>query len=180
MAQAFLFKITVHCGCYLTEVINFSQNVGATERFVMLQWIATERMTGVQISVGHFPRSSSRSGSEWLGLHQVSFYPWCSVCTQSPPSMVLGLHPVSSYPRLSECKLRVDVWTHVFLTSALVEGEWWDSRPGRFTPGERIPFTDWVGGCVSPRAGLDDLEKWKFLPPPWLGLLPLVPPARRQ
>jgi hypothetical protein len=34
----------------------------------------------------------------------------------------------------------VDVYIHVFLTSALVEGEWLDSRPGRFTPGERAPL----------------------------------------
>jgi hypothetical protein len=30
----------------------------------------------------------------------------------------------------------VDVYIHVFLTSAIVGGEWSDSRPGRFTPGE--------------------------------------------
>jgi hypothetical protein len=47
----------------------------------------------------------------------------------------------------------------VFLTSALVGGEWLASRPGRFTPGERAPGTHWIGGCVDPRAGLDDLEK---------------------
>jgi hypothetical protein len=41
------------------------------------------------------------------------------------------------------------------LTSALAGGEWSDSRPCRFTPGE---------GWVDPRAGLDDMEKWKFLP----------------
>jgi hypothetical protein len=32
-----------------------------------------------------------------------------------------------------------DVWIHVFLTSALVGGEWSASRPGRFTPWERAP-----------------------------------------
>jgi hypothetical protein len=31
----------------------------------------------------------------------------------------------------------VDVYTHVFLTSALVGGEWLASRLGRFTPVER-------------------------------------------
>jgi hypothetical protein len=33
----------------------------------------------------------------------------------------------------------VDVLTHVFLASALVGGERSASRPGRFTPGERVP-----------------------------------------
>jgi hypothetical protein len=43
----------------------------------------------------------------------------------------------------------------LFLTSALDEGEWFASRPCRFTPGERAPGTHWIGGCVGPRAGLD-------------------------
>jgi hypothetical protein len=34
---------------------------------------------------------------------------------------------------------RVDVEIHIFLTSALAGGEWSASRPGRFTPGERVP-----------------------------------------
>jgi hypothetical protein len=40
----------------------------------------------------------------------------------------------------------VDVLIHIFLTSALVVGEWSASRPGRFTPGERDPGTHWIGG----------------------------------
>jgi hypothetical protein len=71
----------------------------------------------------------------------------------------------------------VDVWTHVFLTSALAGGEWSASRPGRFTPGERAPGTHWIGGWVAPRAGLDDMEKWKFLTPPGLELPPLGRPG---
>jgi hypothetical protein len=43
----------------------------------------------------------------------------------------------------------VDVVIHVFLTSALV-GEWSASRPGRFTTG-----TDYIGGWVGGKAGLD-------------------------
>jgi hypothetical protein len=35
----------------------------------------------------------------------------------------------------------VDVYIHVFLTSALVGGEWSASRHGRFTSGERTPGT---------------------------------------
>jgi hypothetical protein len=53
----------------------------------------------------------------------------------------------------------VDIWTHVFLTSALVGGEWSASRPARFTPGERSSGTHWIGGSVDPRAGLNDMEK---------------------
>jgi hypothetical protein len=57
----------------------------------------------------------------------------------------------------------VDVQIHIFLISALVGVEWSASRPCRFTPGERTPGTHWIGGWVDHRAGLDDLEKWKFL-----------------
>jgi hypothetical protein len=52
----------------------------------------------------------------------------------------------------------VDVLTHIFLTSALVGGEWSASRPDRFTPGERAPGTHWIGSWVGPRAGLDEME----------------------
>jgi hypothetical protein len=60
----------------------------------------------------------------------------------------------------------VDVYTHVFLTSALVGGEWSAARPGRFIPGERAPVTHRLRGWVGLTADLDDMEKWKFLPPP--------------
>jgi hypothetical protein len=48
----------------------------------------------------------------------------------------------------------VDVYTHIFLTSALDGGEWLASSPGRSTPS-----THW---WVDPRAGLDDVEKKNF------------------
>jgi hypothetical protein len=38
----------------------------------------------------------------------------------------------------------VDVQIHIFLTSALAGGEWSASRPGRFTPGERVPGIHWI------------------------------------
>jgi hypothetical protein len=57
----------------------------------------------------------------------------------------------------------VDVSIHIFLTLALAGGEWLASRPGRFTPREKGLGTLWIGGWVDPRAGLDDLEKRKFL-----------------
>jgi hypothetical protein len=52
----------------------------------------------------------------------------------------------------------VGVQNHVFLTLALVGGEWSDSRPVCFTPGERAPGTHWIGGKVGHEAGLEDME----------------------
>jgi len=47
-----------------------------------------------------------------------------------------------------------------FLTSALDGGEWSASSPGHFIPGERTPgSTQWIGGWVGPRAGLDTVTK---------------------
>jgi hypothetical protein len=39
--------------------------------------------------------------------------------------------------------------------------------------GERAPGTHWIGGWVGPRAGLDDVEKRKFLTLPRLEIRPL-------
>jgi hypothetical protein len=57
-------------------------------------------------------------------------------------------------------------WTQgsaFYLTSVLVGGESSALCPGRFTPGEKAHDTHWIGGWVGPRAGLDDVEKRKFL-----------------
>jgi hypothetical protein len=72
----------------------------------------------------------------------------------------------------------VDVWILIFLTSALVAGEWSTSRPGHFTLGERAPGTHWIGCWVDLREGQDYLEKRKFLTLPGLELRPLDRPAR--
>jgi hypothetical protein len=64
--------------------------------------------------------------------------------------------------------------------SALTGGEWSASRSGRFTAEERAPSTHWIGGWVDPKAGLDDVEKGKFLTSPGLELRPLVRPARSR
>jgi hypothetical protein len=45
-------------------------------------------------------------------------------------------------------------------------------------PRENAPGTDWLGGWVDPRTGLDDAEKRKFLTLPVLELRPLGHPAR--
>jgi hypothetical protein len=61
--------------------------------------------------------------------------------------------------------VEVDVQMHIFLTSALVGGEGSASRPGRFTPGRH-----WIEGWVGPTAGLDNVEKIRFLTLPGLKL----------
>jgi hypothetical protein len=66
----------------------------------------------------------------------------------------------------------VNVYIHIFLTSALVGGEWPASRPGRLTARERAPRTHWIGGWVDPSVGLDYVEKRKFLTLPGLELRP--------
>jgi hypothetical protein len=71
----------------------------------------------------------------------------------------------------------VDLYIHIFLTSALVGNELSASRPSRFTPEERAPSTHWIGGLVDPRAGLDDVEKRKFLTLLGLELRPLGGPV---
>jgi hypothetical protein len=58
----------------------------------------------------------------------------------------------------------VDVYIHIFLTSALVGSEWSASRPYRFIPGERTHGTHWIGEGVGLRTDLDDVERKKILP----------------
>jgi hypothetical protein len=72
-----------------------------------------------------------------------------------------------------------DVYIHVFLTSALVGGEWSASRTSRFTPGES-PGIHWIRGWVGLRADLDDVEKRKFLTLLGLEFRPLCRPGRSQ
>jgi hypothetical protein len=74
----------------------------------------------------------------------------------------------------------VDVYIYVFLTSALVGGEWSASRPNRFTPGEKAPDTLWIAGWMDPRTSLGDMEKRKFLILPGHELRPIGCPTRSQ
>jgi len=53
----------------------------------------------------------------------------------------------------------VELELDVFLTQARDGGELSASRPGRFTSGERASDTYWIGGWVSPRAGLDAVTR---------------------
>jgi hypothetical protein len=57
----------------------------------------------------------------------------------------------------------MDAEIHIFLTLALVGGEWWASHPSHVNPGERAPSTHLIGGWVGRRADLDDVERRKFL-----------------
>jgi hypothetical protein len=52
--------------------------------------------------------------------------------------------------------------------------------PWPLYPQERASGTHYIGGWVDPRAGLDDMEKRKFLTLPGLELRPLGYPARTQ
>jgi hypothetical protein len=52
--------------------------------------------------------------------------------------------------------------------------------PRALYPRERAPGTPCIGGWVDPRAGLDDMEEWKFLTLPGLEPRPLSRPARSQ
>jgi hypothetical protein len=57
--------------------------------------------------------------------------------------------------------LAVDVWIHVFSTSAPVGREWSVSRPGRFNPVLKAssPRIHRIRGWVGPRAGMDYMDK---------------------
>jgi hypothetical protein len=90
------------------------------------------------------------------------------------------MHTFTCLNCICSWKRGVDVWIHVFLTPALVEGEWSASRPGRFTPGQRAPGTHWVGIWVGPRAVLGDVEERKFLTLLGVELRPVGRPARSQ
>jgi hypothetical protein len=74
----------------------------------------------------------------------------------------------------------MDVWIHVFLTSALVGGEWSVLCPGCYTPEETAPGTHWIGSWEDPMAGLEEVKKRKFLTLPGLELRPFVRPAPNQ
>jgi hypothetical protein len=74
----------------------------------------------------------------------------------------------------------VYVQIHIFFTSALVGGEWQLHAPAALHPEKepRVPIV--IGGWVGPRAGLDDVEKRKFLNVLGVDLRPLGHPARSQ
>jgi hypothetical protein len=74
----------------------------------------------------------------------------------------------------------VEVYLHVFLTAALAGGDLPASRSDRLSHGKRAPCTQWIGGWVGPRTGLDDMEKRKILPLPGLKFRSLGRPVSIQ
>jgi hypothetical protein len=56
----------------------------------------------------------------------------------------------------------VGVWLHKFLTTVLNGGERSGSRLDRFTARRIASGTNWVGGCMLPRVGLDVLQKGRI------------------
>jgi hypothetical protein len=60
--------------------------------------------------------------------------------------------------------VRVDVWIHAFLTSALVAGDWSDSSLCSFAPVEIAAGTHTTEGWVDLRTGVRDVEKRKMSP----------------
>jgi hypothetical protein len=71
------------------------------------------------------------------------------------------------------------VLIHILLILAVAAGEWSASHPGRFTPGTHWTG-HWTGGWVDPRAGLENMEKRKFLPLPGLEFRPFGRPPRSR
>jgi hypothetical protein len=67
-----------------------------------------------------------------------------------------------------------------FLKSALVGGKWSASGTCLSYPGERAPSIHGIGDWVEPIAGLDDVEKIKFLTLPELKLRLFGRPIRSQ
>jgi hypothetical protein len=65
------------------------------------------------------------------------------------------------------------MYTSRFLDLGTVGGKWLALLSGRFTLGEKVPGTHWIGGWVGPRIGLDDVQKGKFFTLPELELRPL-------
>jgi hypothetical protein len=83
------------------------------------------------------------------------------------------------YYAIKTCR-GVDCADPRFLNLGTSWDEWSASLPCHFTPGERAPGTHWIGGWVDLRAGLDNMEKWKFLALPGLEPQPLGRPAHNQ
>jgi hypothetical protein len=95
--------------------------------------------------------------NNFLSLFEVSLQFYLLGMTSKYLSVKLSLcltkhHAVKTY-------WGVEVQRHTFLTAALEGDEWSDSRPGRFTPGERVPSSHWIGSWGGTRAGLDGVVK---------------------
>jgi hypothetical protein len=74
----------------------------------------------------------------------------------------------------------VDVLIHVFLTLAVLEVSGQLHALAALPREERAHCTHWIGGLVGPRAGTDDVKKYKFFTLQEIELRPLDRPARGQ
>jgi len=58
-----------------------------------------------------------------------------------------------------KAQMGVEIYLHVFINLALVEGEWSDSRPGRSPKWNESNNALWVGGCLDPRGSMNTFGK---------------------
>jgi hypothetical protein len=65
---------------------------------------------------------------------------------------------------LEDIKGRMDVYSHVFLISALAGGEYSTSNPSWFNPQGKSPNIQWTGEWLHSRISLDDVERRKIFP----------------
>jgi hypothetical protein len=66
----------------------------------------------------------------------------------------------------------VKVYLHAFLSSALDGGELSVWRIDRFTPGERTPGVNWIGGLVDPDTVWMLSKRNEYLAEPEISVLP--------
>jgi hypothetical protein len=71
----------------------------------------------------------------------------------------------------------MNVYIHISLTLTIPGGDWSDKHHGCFTTRESAPGTHWIGGWVSPRIGVEDMEKRKCLVLSGLKLQPVIQPV---
>jgi hypothetical protein len=72
----------------------------------------------------------------------------------------------------------VEVRAPPFLTPELDGGEWSATRPCRFRPGEMVPVTLCIRGCLSPSTGMDSLERRNLDPAG--NITPTIHPVARR
>jgi hypothetical protein len=139
-------------------------------------YIFEHRTWRIQIGIRNF--STSTSDGNHVSCFAAEQGNWTHIeLLELRVKVKLSLCLTNYYP-LKACG-GVDVEIHIFLTSVLV-GEWSASRPCCFTRREITPGNHWIGGWVDPKAGLDDVEKRKFLTLPGLELRSLGCPAHSQ
>jgi hypothetical protein len=154
---------------------------------ILLVKLVAASLVKKQITVQKKPEialSYPKKATAWSTYSQVVFFydPHYIFLPNMPSTSKGEVVPVLDYLNTTPWR-RMGEWMYrstFFLTSALVLGEWLAYRPCRFNPGERVPGTNWIGCWLDPRAGLDDVEKRKFLTLPGLELRLLGRPARNQ